>query len=208
MEALLSRVRENLARFERRERTERGLRRAGVALPLLANGDGEPCFLLTRRATRLDRHAGQFAFPGGRVDPGETAEQAALRELREEVGLSVSRSDVLGRLDDYVTHVTRSGFVMTPFVVYVRESSALRADPREVQAVHVVPLAALEHPDVPQLRRIPQSPRPVLSVPLEEPLGTWIHAPTAALLFQLREVAIHGRSTRVAHYDGPVFTWS
>ena len=48
----------------------------------------------------------------------------------------------------------------------------------------------------------------MLSVPLDHVIGFAIHAPTAALIFQLREVALHGRSTRVAHYDGPVFTWS
>ena len=67
-----------------------------------------------------------------------------------------------------------------------------------------MPLAELERPDVPRLRQIPESERPVISVPL---LGTHIHAPTAAILFQLREVALHGRATRVAHFEQPVFAW-
>ena len=67
-----------------------------------------------------------------------------------------------------------------------------------------VPLAELERPDVPRLRPIPESERPVISVPL---LGTHIHAPTAAILYQLVEVAIRGRDTRVSHFEQPVFAW-
>ena len=78
------------------------------------------------------------------------------------------------------------------------------ADPAEVAAVYRVPLEDLDAPEVPRLRRIPESDRPVISIPL---LGADIHAPTAAILFQLREVAVHGRSTRVAHYEQPVFAW-
>ena len=66
-------------------------------------------------------------------------------------------------------------------------------------------LADLDHPDVPQLRSIPESDQPVISVPL---LGTRIHAPTAAILYQLREVVVHGRDTRVDHYEQPVWAWS
>jgi hypothetical protein len=80
----------------------------------------------------------------------------------------------------------------------------LRANPLEVAAVYRVALDELERPEVPHLRRIPESDRPVLSVPL---LGTQIHAPTAAFLYQLREVALWGRETRVALYDQPVFAW-
>ena len=67
------------------------------------------------------------------------------------------------------------------------------------------PLQELERPDVPQLRTIPESDRPVISIPL---LGTHIHAPTAAILYQLREVAMRGDATRVAHFEQPVFAWS
>lgn len=205
MQQLAARVRSNLESFERRAQSTDGLRAAGVALPLLPDANGTPCFLITQRAAKLNRHAGQFAFPGGRVDPGETAVEAALREMHEEVGIALSEEHVLGMLDDYTT---RSGYVMTPIVVYCEDASALEPDPREVASAHLVPLSALDHPDVPRLRRIDESPRPVLSVPLDHALGVAIHAPTAALLFQLREVALHGRNTRVAHYDAPVFAWS
>ena len=204
MEDLARRVRANLERFERRAEPLGERRAAAVALTLLPDKEGEACFLITMRAARMKRHAGQFAFPGGRVDPGETSEQAALRELSEEVGLELDDGAVLGALDDYVT---RSNYRITPIVVWSPQSRTLVAEPAEVAAMHLVPLQALEHPDVPRLRRIEQSERPVISVPLDDALGVAIHAPTAAMLFQLREVALHGRHTRVAHYDAPVFAW-
>ena len=71
--------------------------------------------MLTRRGAHLSAHARQWAFPGGRVDDGETVLEAALREMHEEVGLELSSSDLLGRLDDYPT---RSGYVMSPFVFW------------------------------------------------------------------------------------------
>jgi hypothetical protein len=108
---------------------------------------------------------------------------------------------VLGLLDDYAT---RSGFVITPVVVWGREAATLAANPAEVAAVHRVPLAVLEGPEVPHLRSIPESDRPVISIPM---VGTYVHAPTAAIVYQLREVALHGRDTRVAHFEQPPFAW-
>lgn len=204
MQDLARRVRANLEHFERRAEPLAGRRAAAVALALLPDAEGEACFLITLRAVRMKRHAGQFAFPGGRLDPGETPEQAALRELSEEVGLDLGPGAVLGPLDDYVT---RSNYRITPIVVWSEESRSLVAEPREVASMHLVPLRALQHPDVPRLRRIEQSERPVISVPLDDALGVAIHAPTAAILFQLREVALNGRGTRVAHYDAPLFAW-
>jgi mutator protein MutT len=203
VDELIARVRENLARFapERQSAPLEGRRHAAVALALLRDDAGAACFVLTRRAARLRRHAGQWALPGGRLDPGETPEDAALRELREEVDLRLAGDAVLGRLDDYAT---RSGFVITPVVVWSGEHAELRPDPQEVAAIYRVPIAELSLPGVPRLRRIPESDRPVISIPL---VGTQIHAPTAAILFQLREVAIHGRNTRVGHYEQPVFAW-
>jgi hypothetical protein len=93
---------------------------------------------------------------------------------------------------------------MTPVVAWARPGQTLRPNPIEVDELHRVPLTELEKPEVPLLRTIPESDRPVLSVPL---LDTLIHAPTAAILYQLREVALAGRPTRVAHYEQPVFAW-
>lgn len=198
---LRERMRANLAGFERQAHAGGDLRPAAVALALLPDEEGRPCFLLTRRASGLRAHGGQWALPGGRLDRGETAQAAALRELAEEVGLHLDHASVLGALDDYPT---RSGYVITPVVAWVGAEARLEPNPHEVAAVYRVPLSELERPDVPRLRRIPESERPVISVPL---LGTHIHAPTAAILYQLREVAVRGRATRVAGFEQPVFAW-
>ena len=200
-DALRARARANLAAFERRSLARDGRSPAAVALVLLDDDEGRACFLLTRRAASLRAHARQWALPGGRIDPGESAERAALRELREEVGLERDEPTVLGLLDDYGT---RSGFIITPVVVWGGSGAALVANPAEVASVHRVPLADLDRPDVPRLVTIPESDRPVIQVPL---LSTLVHAPTAAVLYQVREVVVHGRPTRVAHFEQPVWAW-
>jgi 8-oxo-dGTP pyrophosphatase MutT (NUDIX family) len=199
--ALLERARAHLASFERVPLPDDGRRRAAVAQVLLPDAEGRPCFLITRRAATLRRHTGQWALPGGRVDPGESAERAALRELQEEVGLTLDESTVLGQLDDYGT---RSGFIITPVVVWAEPTHELVPNPAEVAKIFRVPLAELEGPDVPRLISIPESDRPVIQLPL---LGTLIHAPTAAVLYQMREVVVHGRPTRVNHFEQPVWAW-
>lgn len=200
-QAQRDRIRSNLEKFERRGCQDPDLRRAAVALALLGGADGQACFVLTRRADHLRTHAGQWALPGGRVDAGETCQAAALRELREEVGLDIGADGVLGLLDDYPT---RSGFVITPVVLWCGDAVEMTPDPGEVAAAYRVPIADLERDEVPELHTIPESESPVISVPL---LGTHIHAPTAAVLYQFREVAMRGLATRVAHYEQPVFAW-
>lgn len=177
------------------------LRPAAVALIITADDEGRACFFITRRPAHLKRHARQWALPGGRLDEGETVIEAALRETHEEIGLELSPDAVLGRLDDFPT---RSGFRMSPVVCWSEPGETLNPDPNEVERLHTVPLDELEKPTVPVLRDIPESDRPVLSVPM---LGTLIHSPTAAILYQMREVALHGRDTRVAHYEQPLFAW-
>jgi 8-oxo-dGTP pyrophosphatase MutT (NUDIX family) len=200
-EALRARVAGHLRDFPRETLGLEARRHAAVALALVGDSEGRACFVLTRRAPRLRRHAGQWALPGGGLDAGEDPAQAALRELEEEVGLRLPGSAVLGALDDYPT---RSGFVITPIVLWGGDGAALIPDPKEVASVHRVPLDELLRPGVPVLRSIPESDRPVISIPL---VGTQIHAPTAAILYQLREVALLGRATRVSHYEQPVFAW-
>ncbi len=198
---LRSRIQANVAGFPRREVPLDGRRHAAVALALTEDAQGTPSFVITRRTSRLRDHAGQWALPGGSLDTGETTQEAALREMEEEVGLSLPPDAVLGLLDDYGT---RSGFVITPVVVWGGKDAVLRPNPDEVALAEHVPLAELDRPQVPHLRKIPESDRPLIAIPI---LGSLIHAPTAAILFQLREVAIHGRHTRVAGYEQPVFAW-
>ncbi len=199
---LKRRIRDNLETFERRSWRGNGLKPAAVAVTILPDAEERPCFILTRRARRLRRHSGQWALPGGRLDPGETVESAALRELHEELGIEVAHERVLGLLDDYPT---RSGYVITPVVVWGTRGLELKPNSAEVASAHLVPLLELEAPSVPQFRSIPESTREVISIPL---LGTSIHAPTAAIVYQLREVAVWGRRTRVDHFEQPVFAWS
>ena len=168
---------------------------------MLPDDEGRACFILTRRAARLNAHAGQWALPGGRLDQGETAEEAVRRELHEEVGLDLGPDAVLGALDDYPT---RSGYVITPIVLWADNPGELVANPLEVARIYLVPLADLDLPGVPRLISIPESDRPVIQVPL---LGAMIHAPTAAVIYQMREVVVHGRATRVDHLEQPVFAW-
>ena len=125
--------------------------------------------LLTRRAAGLRRHGGQWALPGGRLDPGETPETAALRELEEEVGLTLPAGAILGCLDDFPT---RSGFVITPVVVWGIGPAPLRPDPREVAAVYRVPLGDLLNPANLVVHSIPQSDRPVLALAILGTLST------------------------------------
>jgi len=196
-----ARARAHLDGFGRRAATLEGRRAAAVALVLAADEAGRACFLITRRAPTLRAHAGQWALPGGRIDRGETPVDAALRELHEELGASCAPEAVLGVLDDYPT---RSGFVITPVVVWGGAGLSLVPNPAEVSAAYTVPLDDLEGPDVPRLISIPESERPVIQLPI---LSTLVHAPTAAVVYQLREVVVHGRDTRVDHFEQPVWAW-
>ena len=181
--------------------TERGLKRAAVAVALTeAEAGGGTTFLLTRRAATLRSHAAQWALPGGRCDQGETQSQAALRELHEELGVGLGEGDVLGLLDDYPT---RSGYLITPVVVWVGTSAEIVPNPAEVASVHRVALDDIERSDVFSFTTIPESTRRVIRF---RHAGQHIHAPTAALIYQFAEV-LAGRHTRVAELEQPVFAW-
>jgi mutator protein MutT len=171
----------------------------GLAKPL--GWSRAAALVLTRRAATLRRHAGQWALPGGRIDDGETPEQAALRELEEEVGLQVQPERVLGRLDDFVT---RSGFAITPVVVWGGAAQAMVANPQEVASIHRIRISEFMRTDAPLLQASDEPHRQILRMPVGHGSGG-IWAPTAAIIYQFREVCLLGRSTRVAHYDQPMF---
>jgi 8-oxo-dGTP pyrophosphatase MutT (NUDIX family) len=231
-EELRDQIRARLAGHERRAVTDPTKRHAAVALVLVDSDvgddrvdpapvddwiDGQPieagldgrmvdvsggaAFLLCRRASRLTSHAAQWALPGGRVDQGETAIDAALRELDEEVGVGLSDSNVLGLLDDYPT---RSGYVITPVVIWGGGRLDPRPAPDEVVAVYRVGLHQLQRDDSPRFITIPESPRPVVQIPLGNDL---IHAPTGAVLLQLRWLCLEGRHDPVDELEQPVFAW-
>jgi 8-oxo-dGTP pyrophosphatase MutT (NUDIX family) len=180
----------------------RGLKPAAVVIALAEteDGSGEAAFLMTRRTPDLRAHRDQWALPGGRCDEGETSVEAALRELAEEISLRLEASDVLGILDDYAT---RSGYLITPVVVWAGANPRLRLNPKEVASVHRIPLTEIMRPDAVDFLTIPESNRRVIRVHIN---GSSIHAPTGALIYQFREV-LAGRATRVNELEQPVFAW-
>jgi len=212
-DALKDRIRRHLASFDLRRADPGPRRSAAVAVAVAEEGEGaqledlaspngwsrEAALILTRRASTLRDHPGQWALPGGRVDGGETAEETALRELAEEVGLVLDAGAVLGRLDDYLT---RSGFAITPVVVWAGSARTLVANPAEVASIHRIAVHEFMRPDAPLLDRIADSEHPVLRMPVGQ---SWIAAPTAAVIYQFRELCIAGRPTRVNHFEQPLF---
>ncbi len=189
----------NLGRFRRVAAERPELKQASVAVCITA-GEAGDSLLITRRAPTLRAHAGQWALPGGRQDAAETIEDAALRELAEETGLELGPEAVLGFLDDYVT---RSGYVITPVVVWGGvPAHELVGSASEVARVYQIPLADLDVE--PEFLTIPEAAAPVIRLPL---FDRYVHAPTAAIIYQFCQVALHGRQQRVAHFEAPVFLW-
>ncbi len=158
--------------------------------------------ILTRRAGGLKNHAGQWAFPGGSIDPGEIPEQTAFRELEEEVGLSLSADRLLGCLDDFIT---RSGFHITPVVIWGGTTKRLDKNEQDVAPLHRIPCQELFRRDAPLLEGGEARETPILFMPVGD---TFIATPTAAILYQFRAVALAVRVARVAHFEQPYFAWS
>jgi 8-oxo-dGTP pyrophosphatase MutT (NUDIX family) len=124
------------------ERPERTLRPAAVLIPVIAGPEGATV-LMTRRSDSLASHTGQIAFPGGRLDPGETAVEAALREAFEEVALDPTLVEVLGVGDAYETG---TGFLVTPVVGWLTARPETTPSPDEVAEVFEVPWDFLMDP--------------------------------------------------------------
>jgi 8-oxo-dGTP pyrophosphatase MutT (NUDIX family) len=112
------------------------MQQAAVLLTLVEHADGLTV-LFTERAPHLKHHAGQISFPGGRIEAGETAVDAALREAHEEIGLEPRDVAIAGALD---THVTGTGFSVAPVVGFISAPFRARPDPAEVAGVFEVPL--------------------------------------------------------------------
>ena len=191
----------NVSQFSPVRQPLADLRPAAVAL-IVVEYDDECALLLTRRTSSLRAHSGQWALPGGRMDEGETASEAALREVREEINLTLQPESVMGTLDDYIT---RSGYRITPVILWAgANTSTLEPNPDEVASIHRISFTELARADAPQFDMSPDSDQEVLSMKLSV---DQIYAPTAAFLYQFREVVIKGRETRVLHYDQPRFAW-
>lgn len=204
----------NLAGFSKSNLDPGNLRKAAVAVTIvdyrgkgglysLGNAsDTSAAIILTKRAGGLKSHAGQWAFPGGSIDPGESPEQTAFRELEEEVGLNLPADRLIGCLDDFIT---RSGFHITPVVIWGGTVPQLNKNVQEVASIHRIPCNEFFRQDAPVLQGGEGSGRPILFMPVGQ---TCIATPTAAILYQFREVALAGRIVRVSHYEQPQFAWS
>lgn len=199
MDDLRRRIEGHLAGFERIALDVGDRRRAAVAVVVAPTADG-PAFLLTRRALHMRRGAGNYALPGGNVDPDEDPIDAALRETQEELGVTLTRAAVLGLLDDFVT---LGGHVVTPVVMLSEQPVTLTPNPEEVHDAWLVPLTDLDHPRAPRREAHPDGGPSVLRMFAR---GSWINPPTAAWLYQFREVCLHGRPCRTDAIGQPNWT--
>ena len=192
----------NLHLHQRREHALDARKHAAVAIVLVDGDDTRgAAFLLCRRASRLNAHAGQWALPGGRLDPGEDALTAALREVDEELGLRLT--------EDVVRRLARR----LPDALGIRDHAGRAVGGRraDVDALATRGGGGPSH----RARRTARGGTAVPHHPGERPPGGagaargWdIHAPTGAVLYQFRQVALAGRiDERVDHLEQPVFAW-
>ena len=150
-DAALERLRALLARRPAIEIDAPQHRRACVLIPLVRSGGGWS-LLFTRRAENLAAHSGQIAFPGGALEEGESLEEAVMREAEEEVGIPPRHVELIGRLDDLITH---TGFLVAPFAGVIHEPVEYVMQESEVVEVFEVPLQALLDPRNPEVRYVP-----------------------------------------------------
>ena len=196
-------VRQSLAEFAASDAADTSLRQAAVGIVLGEDPiDGKVRFLLTERPSTLVVHPGQYALPGGTLDPGESHLDALIREVSEEVGLTLEPGDVLGRLDDYQT---RSGYAIRPYVAWTDTLDQTEADPEEVACLLRIPVTALTGPAVPTLVQFPGQSQPILQLPLGG--NRVIHAPTGALLYQFARWVFDRRRIDMTAFGEPEFAW-
>lgn len=150
-DAALQRLREILGRRPAIEIHAPQHRRACVLIPVIRSAGGWS-ILFTRRSEHLASHSGQIAFPGGAVEAGETLEQAAMREAEEEVGIPPRHVELIGRLDDVITH---SGFLVAPFAGVIHEPIDYVMQESEVVEIFEVPVEALLDVRNPEVRYVP-----------------------------------------------------
>ena len=161
--------------------------RESAVLVALVDGPEGAEVLLTRRSQSLTSHRGEISFPGGRVDPGETFEAAALREAHEEVALDPAVARVRGRLDPISTMVSRSYIV--PVVATLEARPALHPAVGEVDRIMWVPLAELTRADTfrEEVWQVDGGSRSILFFELDDET---IWGATARVLHQLLRVAL------------------
>jgi len=194
------RIAANIAAHQRRAHDTTGLRHAAVAIVLIDSQPDDHVDPVDTGDNPLEHVPGDITGFDGRMV--NVSGGAAFLLCHEEVGLRLDESHVLGLLDDYTT---RSGYVMTPVVLWAGSHAVVTPNPAEVAHAYRIGLAELCRDDSPRYVSIPESDRPVVQIPLS---GDLIHAPTGAVLLQLRLVGIEGRANeRVDHLEQPVFAW-
>ena len=123
---------------------DNSLTAAAVLVPIISNKEGYK-ILLTHRSKKLDDHAGQISFPGGRIDNSdESPKNTALREAYEEIGLNESSVEILGHLDAYAT---ATGFRILPIVSIIKENFDTKINPIEVESIFYLPMEFLMNPE-------------------------------------------------------------
>lgn len=199
---LRSALQRRLDQFDTRAAADQSLTPAAVVIAVSAHSTSdEACIYITVRSASLRKHAGQLALPGGKVDAGETVAQAALRELSEELGIHLDESHVMGQLDSFQT---QSGFTIAPMVVWNDTTEPMSINADEVASVYEVPFSELMSE---QLARVDETQSPPMFSISPPTINHKVYSPTAAMVYQFREVLLLGKHTRVSHYAQPTFAW-